>query len=76
MSVGSESMAELEFKRRISKAWHHLRSGRKDLQRVLEREKLRMGPVAILILLPILTVKFIELLLWIRHYGKGLTYTN
>ena len=69
-------MAKLEFKRRTSKAWHHLRSGRKDLQRVLEREKLRMRSMAILVLLPILTVKFIELLLWIRHYGKGLTYTN
>lgn len=33
MSVGLDSMVILEFKRRTSKAWHHLRSGRKDLQK-------------------------------------------
>ena len=33
MSVGLDSMVILEFKRRTSKAWHHLRSGRIDLQK-------------------------------------------
>lgn len=28
----------IEFKRRASEAWHHLRSGGKDLQKALERE--------------------------------------
>lgn len=70
MYLGADSTVILEFKRTASKAWHHLRSRKKDLQRVLERDKSTIRFMAILVLLLILTVKFFELLIWIRHWGK------
>lgn len=39
MSVGLDGMV-IEFKRRVSKAWHHLRSGRKDLQKSIGKREI------------------------------------
>lgn len=40
MSVGLDGMVILEFKRTTSKAWHHLRSGRKDLQKSIGKREI------------------------------------
>lgn len=39
MSVGLDGMV-IEFKRRASEAWHHLRSGRKDLQKSIGKREI------------------------------------
>lgn len=53
-----------------------IKPGQNELLRILERGKSRMKSMTILALLPILTVKFPELCLWVKYYGNGLTYTS